>query len=108
MLKVGQEKCERTTIGHGAGFAATKSFIKNHERHERARNFKPQNTLNTLKSLAAGLTIFYRLCLYIMNSEYRKVNSSGGSAVVIASRDAKDVMRKLVAIEKNLCEKTRK
>ena len=44
-----------------------------------------------------------------MNSEYRKVNSSGGSAVVIASRDAKDVMRKLVvAIEKNLCEKTRK
>ena len=95
------------TKGHGAAKPQPNVF-SNHERHERARNFKPQNTLNTLKSLAAGLTIFYRLCLYIMNSEYRKVNSSGGSAVVIASRDAKDVMRKLVAIEKNLCEKTRK
>jgi hypothetical protein len=49
MLKVGQEKCGGSTNGRGAGFAATKSFIKNHERHERARNFKPQNTLNTLK-----------------------------------------------------------
>ena len=27
-------------------------------------------------------------------------NGSGGSAVVIASRDAKDVMRKLVTMEK--------
>jgi hypothetical protein len=29
-------------------------------------------------------------------------NGSGGSAVVIASRDAKDVMRKLVAMQKIL------
>ena len=29
--------------------AATKTFLRNHERHERTRNFKPQNTLNTLK-----------------------------------------------------------
>ena len=35
-------------------------------------------------------------------------NGSGGSAVVIASRGAKDVMRKLVAMEKILREKTRK
>jgi hypothetical protein len=32
MLKVGQEKSSGSTIGRGAGFAATKSFIKNHER----------------------------------------------------------------------------
>ena len=32
-------------------------------------------------------------------------DGSGGSAVVIASRDAKDVMRKLLAMEKNFVKK---
>ncbi len=35
-------------------------------------------------------------------------NCSGGSAVVMRCAAAKDVMRKLVAMEKNLREKTRK
>ena len=66
---------------------------------------EPQNTPNTPKCLAAGLTIFYRLCLYIMNSEYRKVNSSGGSAVVVASRGGNSIMRKLYALEIIFSEK---
>ena len=100
MLKVGQEKCERTTIGHGAGFAATKSFIKNHERHERARNFKPQNTLNTLKSLAAGPTSSERLVLQNENPTANESNGSGCSAVVKALRATEKRMVKSLAKNK--------
>jgi hypothetical protein len=39
------------------------------------------------------------------NLNAEKSNGSGGSAVVIASRDAKDVMRKLVAMEKIFAKK---
>ena len=40
-----------------------------------------------------------------MESECWKINSSGGSAVVVASRDEKDVMRKLVTMEKIFAKK---
>ena len=48
--------------------------------------FEPLMDTTGHECLVAGPTIFYRLCLYIMNSECRKVSDSGGSAVVIASR----------------------
>ena len=61
-------------------------------------NFKPQNTQNTPKSLAAGPTMPEgfndKNKTLIMND----VNGSGGSAVVMRCAAAKDLMRKLVAI----------
>ena len=66
-----------------------KSLIFNHE----------WTRMNT-NSLAAGPTIPEgfndKNKTLIMND----ANGSGGSAVVIASRGAKDVMRKLIAMEK--------
>ncbi len=40
-----------------------------------------------------------------MNSEYWKVNSSGGSAVAVASRAVKYLMRKLYVLEKIFAKK---
>ena len=48
-----------------------------------------------------------KICLVIMNSECCRVNGSGGSAVVIASRGGNSIMRKLYALEKIFSEKTR-
>jgi len=38
----------------GASFVVTKSFMRNHENHEKTIFQKTQNTQNTQKSLAAG------------------------------------------------------
>ena len=60
------------------------------------------------KSLAAGPTMpegfNYKNKTLIM----KDVNGFGGSAVVMRCAAAKNVMRKLVPMEKILCEKTRK